>query len=224
MTRRMTRRKAVCATALLAAPSGAPSGVDAGAHLEIPLLRITDKHARSGSAQRNQFLTGIWKEAEQVFAKGGIALRAADRAGEVLQYPSGRPLFRCLDRSMINVVLTDRVPLDWDKGRSLAGVSSLYEGFCLCVLSMEEAHGNQIPFLSVNTVVHELLHVLLQDVFVDRTSAIHGQGAEARVDFYATLMWLFGDGAHVRESARGCLARVARMPHETGSAASCAST
>ena len=151
-------------------------------------------------------------------------MRAQDQAGEVLQHPSGRPLFRCLDRSMINVVLTDRVPLDWDKGRSLAGVSVLYEGFCLCVISMNEAHGNQIPFLSLNTVVHELLHVLLQDVFTDRTSVIHGQGAEARVDLYATRLWLFGDGAPVRESGRRCLERLRGMPQEAGHAASCQST
>jgi len=213
----MTRRAAIGASVLLSA--GPTPG--AAAHLEIPLLRITDKHARSGAATRSQFLGGVWREAEQVFAKGGITLRAQDQAGEVLQYPSGRPLFRCLDRSMINVILTDRVPLDWDKGRSLAGVSTLYEGFCVCVLSLEEAHGNQIPFLSVNTAVHELLHVLLQDVFTDRTTLIHGQSAEARVDFHATRLWLFGGDETLRDSARSCLERLRGMPHDRGPAASC---
>ena len=216
----MTRRRAVGATALLTAVYAAGDEPN----LEIPLLRITDKYARAGAAKRSQFLAGIWREAEQVFARGGMALRAIDRQGEVLQYPSGRPLFRCLDRSMINVVLTDRVPLDWDKGRSLAGVSSLYEGFCLSVISIEEAHGNQIPFLSVNTVVHELLHVLLQDVFRDRTSLIHGQSAEARVDLHATRLWLFGGDETVRESARVCLERLNRMPGYGGRAVSCQSS
>jgi hypothetical protein len=216
----MTRRGAIGATFLLAPGIAAA----AKAHVEIPLLRITDKHAHSAAGKRSEFLEGVWKQAEEVFASGGMKLRAIDRDGEVLQYPSGRPLLRCLDRSMINVVVTDRVPLDWDKGRSLAGVSSLYEGFCLCVISTEEAHGNQIPFLSVNTVVHELLHALLHDVFVDRTSVIHGQAAEARVDLYATRLWLFGDGAAVRESARQCLDRLSRMPHDTGRPASCQSS
>lgn len=216
----MTRRAAIGASALLSAGPAIASE----AHLEIPLLRITDKHAHSGVARRTQFLTGIWKEAEQVFARGGIVLRPIDRTGEALQYPSGRPLFRCLDRSMINVVLTDRVPLDWDKGRSLAGVSTLYEGFCLSVLSIEEAHGNEIPFLSVNTVVHELLHVLLQDVFRDRTSVIHGQSAEARVDLHATRLWLFGGDETVRQSAKSCLDRLAKSSREIHGSDSCAST
>lgn len=216
----MTRRAAIGACVLLSA--GPARGESA--HLEIPLLRITDRYARSGAAKRSQFLAGIWREAERVFAKGGITLRARDQEGEVLQYPSGRPLFRCLDRSMINVVLTDRVPLDWDKGRSLAGVSVLYEGFCICVISMNEAHENQIPFLSVNTLVHELLHVLLQDVFRDRTGPIHGQSAEASVDFHATRLWLFGDDAQVRESARSCLERLRRIPHDSGPASSCKSS
>jgi hypothetical protein len=216
----MTRRRAIGAGVLLAA--GRAFG--AGAHLEIPLLRVSDKYSRSGAAQRSQFLTEIWGEAEQVFAKAGMPLRTIDRAGEVLQYPSGRPRFRCLDRSMINVVLTDRVPLDWDKGRSLAGVSALYEGFCICVISMNEAHGNQIPFLSVNTVVHELLHVLLQDVFRDRSSVFHGQSSEARVDLHATRLWLFGGDETARESARGCLERLRRMPHDAGHVDPCEST
>jgi len=213
----VTRRKAIGATVLLAA--GAASGP--AARLEIPLVRITDKYARSNPASRTQFLTRIWKEAEQVFASVGMSLRTVDRVGEVLQYPSGRPRFRCLERGIINIVLTDRVPLDWDKGRSLAGVSAMYEGFCICVISMNEAHGNQIPFVSVNTIAHELLHVLLQDVFRDRTSVFHGQSSEARVDLHATRLWLFGRDETVRESARVCLERLRSMPHDTSYDASC---
>jgi hypothetical protein len=125
---------------------------------------------------------------------------------------------------VINVVVTDRVPLDWDKGRSLAGVSALYEGLCICVISMNEAHANQIPFLSVNTVVHELLHVLLQDVFRDRTSVFHGQSSEARVDLHATRLWLFGSDETVRESAKVCLDRLRSMPHGTSYDAACQPT
>jgi hypothetical protein len=213
----MTRRKAIGATVVLAA--GPASG--ATAHLEIPLVRITDKYARTNPAKRAQFLTEIWKEAEQVFARAGMSLRAVDRVGEILQYPSGRPRFRCLERGMINMVLADRAPLDWDKGRSLAGVSALYERFCICVISMNEAHGNQIPFISVSTVVHELLHVLLQDVFRDRTSVFHGQTSEARVDLHATRLWLFGSDETVRESAGVCLKRLRSMPRDTSYDASC---
>jgi hypothetical protein len=210
----MNRRGFIGATALLA------SGV-ATDRVEIPVLRIIDRNAH---ANARGFISSIWKEAGEVFGRGGIMLRVIDRSGEVLQYPSGRPIFRCLDRSRINVVLTDRVPLDWDKGRSLAGVSALYEGFCICVISMNEAHGNQIPFLAVNTVVHELLHVLLEDVFRDRTSVFQGQSSEARVDLHATRLWLFGGDETVRESAKVCLDRLAKGAREIRSSDSCAST
>jgi hypothetical protein len=60
----------------------------------------------------------------------------------------------------------------------------------------------------VNTVVHELLHIFLQDVFVSHEGVVHGQSHEARVDMYATRLWLFGDGAAVRQTARACLRRL----------------
>jgi hypothetical protein len=207
----MNRRAFLGAAVMLAPPD----------RVEIPVLRIVDRYAH---ADAGAFISTIWKQAGQVFDNGGIMLRVVDQPGEVLQYPSGRPRFRCVDRSRINVVLTDRVPLDWDKGRSLAGVSALYEGFCICVISMNEAHGNQIPFLAVNTVVHELLHVLLQDVFRDRTSVFHGQTSEARVDLHATRLWLFGGDATVRDSARICLARLAKGAKGIRESDSCAST
>ena len=200
----MTRRELLQAAAL----SGAAAANGSGSTLEVPVLRVIDKYARASSRQIGEFLGTIWADAVRVFAKGGILLRVTERTGEVLQYPSGKPLFRGLERGMINVVVSDRVPLDWDKGRSLAGVSALYEGYCVCAISMNEAHGNRIPFLAVNTVVHELLHVLLQDVFGARTGAVQATGAEARVDLYATELWLFGDGAAVRELGRGCVERL----------------
>ena len=73
---------------------------------------------------------------------------------------------------------------------------------------MVEAHGNQAPFFGVNTVAHEVLHVLMGDVFEVSGGAVHGQSREARVDWYATKMWLFGDGAAARESAVGVLRRL----------------
>jgi hypothetical protein len=211
----MTRRDLLQSAALFAAPlAPAPES-----RLEIPLHRVMDKNARCGPAQIRNFFSTVWDEAVHDFAKGGITFSIVERTGEVLRYPSGKPLFKCLDRGMINVVLTDRVPVDWDTGRSLAGAATLYEGFCVCVISMTEAHGNQIPFLAVNTVLHELLHIFLQDVFVSREGVVHGQSREARVDMYATRLWLFGDGAAVRQSARACLKRLpgsaTRIP-ETG--------
>ncbi|MGH9671659.1 MAG: hypothetical protein ACRD44_00625, partial [Bryobacteraceae bacterium] len=59
-----------------------------------------------------------------------------------------------------------------------------------------------------NTCVHELLHLLLQDVFI-RRPIWHQTGAhETRIDWHATRMWLFGHNAGVRSSAREYLRRL----------------
>ena len=76
------------------------------------------------------------------------------------------------------------------------------------MVALRYAHGNQIPFLSVNTCVHELLHALLQDVFVSRPRWFQTGGREFRTDWYATRLWLFHDGAAVRESAQTYLGRL----------------
>src|SRR4051794_17225086 len=122
MANTMTRRDILQAAALLATPSGP--------QLEIPVHRMLDKNARCSPVQVKTFLSSVWNEAVHNFAQGSIALRVTESNGEVQKYPSGKPRFRCLQREMINVVLTDRIPLDWDKGRSLPGISTLYEGFC----------------------------------------------------------------------------------------------
>jgi hypothetical protein len=200
----MSRRELLQAAALLATPAA----VAPGARLEIPVLRLLDRNSKCSPGQMRTFFSEVWDEALRDFAKGGISFRIVDRKGEVLKYPSGKPRFRCLDRGVINIVLADRVPLDWDKGRSLAGVATLYEGFCVCVISMKEAHENQVPFVAVNTVVHELLHILMQDVFVMDRVSVRGISSEARVDMYASRLWLFGDGETIRRSARECLKRL----------------
>jgi hypothetical protein len=113
-----------------------------------------------------------------------------------------------LRRGVINLVLTDHIPMDWDMGRALAGVTVLREGYCVCMIALSYAHVDQIPFLSVNTCVHELLHALLQDVFVSRPTSFQAGERESRIDWYATRLWLLHDGAVIRKSAEGCLNRL----------------
>jgi hypothetical protein len=98
--------------------------------------------------------------------------------------------------------------MHWDSGRGLAGVTTFYDGYAVCMIALHNAHGNQIPFLSVNTCVHELLHALLQDIFVRRGKWYQSGEREFRIDWYATCLRLFHDGAAVRQSARVCLDRL----------------
>lgn len=180
--------------------------------LRVPIHRVTDIRTQAIPQHLHRFWSEIWPEAYQNFNAGGIELETSDGSGEVRRSAGDNPIFMGLRRSVINLVLTDHLPLYWDGSRALAGGSRLWEGYVVCVIGLRYAHPNQMPFLSVNTCVHELLHALLEDVFVRRPSWYQSGGREERIDWYATRLWLFHDGRTVREKARACLRRLAGGP------------
>lgn len=96
----------------------------------------------------------------------------------------------------------------WDNGRALAGATSMHEGYCVCVIALLYAHGHRVPYLSTNTCVHELLHALLGDIFVDRPTWLQAGSRESRIDWYATRLWLFGEGSEIRKSAETVVKRL----------------
>jgi hypothetical protein len=168
--------------------------------LVVPVRRILDKRVPLSPDP-------IWPEAVRDFARGGIELRVTDVPGEVGRAASGRPVFKGLAHGVINLVVTDYVPLEWDQAKGLAGLTTQYDGYHVCLIAMRHAHGNQVPFFSVNTYVHELLHVLLHDIFETRPKGADGSQREWRIDRYATWLWLFGDGAEIRRMAAEYLRR-----------------
>lgn len=187
------RRRAFLAS-MLAAEAHAP--------VRVPVLRLRNKLAPCSEAEFGEFVGSVWREAEQEFRRCGVVLDVVERECEIRKYPSGRPLFTGLERGVVNVVLTGDVPLDWDNGRGLAGLSTIYEGCHLCLIAVHRAHGNRAPWLAVNTVVHELLHLFLGDVFVPRPGTWDTHTREASVDWHATRMWLLGRDATVGDAAR----------------------
>ena len=176
--------------------------------LQIPVHRIMDSRARCTPQQLHEFWHSLWPEAVRDFARGGIALETTDSLGEVRRSPGDKPIFVGLRRGVVNLVLTDHIPMKWDAGRSSAGVTTIYDGYHICLIAVPNAHGDQAPVLSVNTCVHELLHALLQDVFVTHPTWYQSGEREFRIDWYATRLWLFHDGAAVRQSAQAYLARL----------------
>ncbi len=198
----MTRRHFVLTAAAVTGRSSAP------ARLVVPIHRIVDARARCSPEQRRQFWSDIWPEAVRNFSQGGIGLQTSDGPGEVRRSPGDQPIFIGLRRGVINLVLTDHIPMKWDTGRALAGVTTIHDGYHVCLIALQYAHGDQVPFVSVNTCVHELLHALLQDVFVSRPKWFQTGGREFRIDWYATGLWLFHDGAAIRKSARAYLSRL----------------
>ena len=176
--------------------------------LIVPVHRIIDTRANCTSEQVARFESNIWTQAVRDFERCGIRLETTEAKGQIRRSPADRPIFEGLQRGVINLVVTARIPLHWDRGRGQAGVTTLYEGYHLCLIALEYAHPHQAPFVSVNTCVHELLHAMLQDIFVSRPTWFEVSQRELRIDWYATRAWLFHDGGAIRRSAEDYLARL----------------
>ena len=176
-----------------------------------------DSRARCTPEQLHHFWSDIWPEAVRNFSGGGIGLQTTDGPGEVRRSPGDRPIFVGLRRGVINLVLTDHIPMKWDNGRALAGVTTIQDGYHVCLIALRYAHGNQVPFLSVNTCVHELLHALLQDVFVRRPSGSRPAAANSESigtppgSGYSTRAPRFGNRR--RPISPACDRRWLREPH-----------
>jgi hypothetical protein len=198
----MTRR-GFLGSMVLAARGGAAAVV-------VPVHRVVDAKSRSDPETLRKFWWEIWPEALRELGRVGIQLQVEDGPGELRHTAGDQPIFVGLRRDVLNIVLTDHIPMNWDRGRALAGVTTIYDGYPICLIAMRYARGNQVPFLSVNTVVHELLHALLGDVFVARPKWYQSVGREWRIDSYASRLWLFHDATAFREAARAYVARVAR--------------
>ena len=196
-----TRRDFLC----LSAAGAVRARLNAAVVLRIQL--VLDSRMRSTPQRIHAFWSDIWAEAVRDFGRCGIHVESQRKTGEIRLSPGGRPLLTGLEPGVINLVVTDYVPMHWDNGRGVSGLTTIYEGFHLCVIALNHAHGHQIPFLSVNTCVHELLHVLLHDIFEARPKGFGGGAREFRVDLYATRLWLFRDGIAVRKAAEAYIER-----------------
>jgi hypothetical protein len=179
--------------------------------LTVPIHIVIDTNANWTWKQIGSFWRTIWPEAIAEFSRCGIRLESTTGTGQVERPPHRQPVVTGLVPGTLNLVVTDHIPAIWDLGMALAGVAARYRGFHLCMIALAEAHGNQIPFLAVNTCVHEILHALMLDIFEERPDGVRGQAREFRIDWYATCLWLFHTGPGVRESARRYLERA--RPH-----------
>ncbi len=202
ITRREFVRTAGAASVVSTAQAAAP------ARLQVPVHRITDARARCTPEQYRDFWSGVWPEAVREFSRAGIDLQTTDGPGEVKRTPSDQPDFVGLRRGVINLVLSGHIPMKWDLARALPGISTIHQGYHVCMIALRYAHGNQVPYMSVNTCVHELLHALLQDIYVSGPKWYQSRERELRIDWCATNLWLFRDGAAVRNSAQAYLLRL----------------
>ena len=191
----MTRRHFVSLAAAVVS-SGAQSAV------VVPVHRVMDSGAPSSAANRQRFWSKIWPEAVRDFSRAGVQLQTTDATGEIRHTAGGRPIFIGLERGAINLVLTDHIPPRWDNAHALAGMSVLMGDYAVCLVALRFAHGHQIPFFSTNVCVHEMLHVIFQDIYLRSPKWYVEHNHELRNDSYATRLWLFHDGAAIRRAAQ----------------------
>lgn len=121
---KLTRRAWLAASGLAYAAS---------APLEIPVCLIEDSRATFEKERIAAFWRSIWPQAIRNLGYCGIRLQARRVAGEVKRLPSGRPAFAGLERGMLNVVVTNQIPLAWDNGRGLNGVTWTGVVFSPCI-------------------------------------------------------------------------------------------
>jgi len=169
--------------------------------LLLPVRLIVDRAPNFSAPRLEAFRESLWSEAVRSLAGCGIRLDVTWASGEVGRPAFREPIIAALERRALNFVVTDRIPVEWDHSGTMCGLTTLYRGFHLCMVALDHAHGNQLPFLSVNTCLHELLHALLLDIFAARPSEWQRQTHEARVDWYATRLWLLGGAGDLRDSA-----------------------
>ncbi len=198
----MKRREFLQSAILAAGPGAVPPP------LIIPVQRVMDRRTQCTPAEFHRFWWITWPEAVRDFNRSGIKLQCHDTTGEIRRTAAERPVFPGLQHGVLNLVLTDHIPMFWDHGRALAGVATLQDGCCVIVIALRYAHPHHVPFLSTNTCVHEILHALLQDIFVQRPGQFQVGERETRIDWYATKLWLSHDGGTIRASASACLRRL----------------
>jgi hypothetical protein len=199
----MTRRQFLGCGVLLG-PAASASGADG---LVLPIHVIVDKLVKWAPGDMDRFYLNLWAEAVSELRDAGVAVRVTLGDGGVERLAQRQPILSGLVHGAINFVVTTEIPMAWDRGRALCGVTTRYRGYHVCMIALNHAHGNRLPFLAVNTCLHELLHALLLDIFESRPPGLWGQAREFRIDLYATRLWL-GDGGSMREAARTYLKRL----------------
>jgi hypothetical protein len=91
-------------------------------------------------------------------------------------------LFHGVVPKAVNVFVTPWVPLCWDKGMGLCGLSGIAAGTDTVIVSTANAHRHLVPYLATNTLLHEFGHVLRGDLHRKNTNGWGEQMDELAVD------------------------------------------
>jgi hypothetical protein len=207
----MTRRQL-----LLASPAAwwKPAAGDRDA-VVIPVHQILDARVKWRAEQIQWFQSDLWREAVRDLQRCGVRFEITQGSSDMWRPPDHHPEVNGLKPGVLNFFVTHQIPMHWDRGRGLRGITTRYNGRHLCMIALNHAHAHRAPLIAVNTCLHELLHALLLDIYEGRPGGLVGELRELRIDLLATRLWLFGDGEAIRKSARAYLER---LRSDTGNA------
>ena len=175
----------------------------------VPVDILFDQDAKLGDWAVRHFWA-LWAEAVRDFGWCGVFFRTRVRDAGMWRPPHRQPVISGLGERVLNLVVTNTIPLEWDKTRMVRGITTLYRGHHLCLVAIHQANRHRVPLIGVNTIVHELLHALLLGILEPRPAGVRGHAREARVEWLATRLWLFHSGTGIRESARQYVERLTR--------------
>jgi len=203
----LTRRSMLASAAML------ETAVPVRAALTIPVHHLIDAGAGLAPVRLIWFRSTPWAEAARDFRQLGIAFTVTESSHAVQRTPGRMPRFEGLVRGALNFAVTHQLPLAWDAGRGVAGVATMHDGFHVAVAALDHAHAHRILWLAVNTCTHELLHVLLGDIFERRPPGWRRAWREARIDAVSTRLWLTGGdgGGAIAAGAGRYAARLAQQ-------------
>src|SRR4051812_294491 len=179
----------------------------APANVTVPVDILIDKDAKLSDDTVRRFWA-LWAEAVSDFGWCGVFFQTRVRDAGMWRPEHRQPVIAGVGEGVLNLVVTNSIPLAWDVTRTVRGITTLYRGRHLCLIAMNNAGRNRVPLIAVNTCIHELLHALLLDIFQPRPEGATGQVRELRVDWLATRLWLFHSGGGIRESARQYVQRL----------------
>jgi hypothetical protein len=186
---KLTRRQLFTAlrtsTMSASANTGSPKNNRFGsqkASINLPIVVHID---RRGSQIRTTHVRWFWecllREAEHDLIHAGVRITSTVGQGWI-ERGDIDAFFHGVQPEAINVYVTHWIPLCWDLGRGLCGLSGLAGATEVIVVSAENAHRHIVPYLATNTLAHEIGHVLRGDLRLRNPGGWEEQQRELSLD------------------------------------------
>src|SRR5438270_14036321 len=99
------------------------------APLTLPVHIVQDSAAKLGPKVLRRFWNVTWPEALRNLAFAGIRVQTTFEHADMWKPDFRPPIIGGVQKGVLNLVLTNRIPDEWDRGLAINGVTTLYRGF-----------------------------------------------------------------------------------------------